>query len=187
MTTPNSRTLASTLSSMGDWFARRMPTHTQLEGNRYVPRSALRSELWRFTRRSVPRGVALGIVVGIMVPFAQIVFAAIFSLPVRANVPLAALMTFLTNPFTTPLLWAFSYQVGRWMLRADPAIVLGPYDALMQVHDIWSGLHWITDEGKYLVFGLLVVSAITGAVGYLLSGYIWRTTILRRRRRRLEQ
>ena len=56
MTAPNSRSLASALSSMGDWFSRRMPTHAQLEGNRYVPRSALRSELWRFTRRSVPRG-----------------------------------------------------------------------------------------------------------------------------------
>ncbi len=179
-----SNSAANPLSRMIDWCARRMPTHAQLEGNRYIPKSALRSELWRFTRRSVPRGVALGIVVGILVPFAQTIFAAILAMPVRANVPLAALMTFLTNPFTTPLLWAFSYQLGKWMLRADPAMVMGPYDALMQVHDFWSGLHWITDEGKYLVFGLCVVAAVTGAIGYLVSGYIWRTTVLRRRRRR---
>ena len=176
--------MSNPASRLMDWFARRMPTHAQLSNNRYVPRSALRSELWRFTRRSVPRGVALGIVVGIMVPVAQIVFAAILSMSVRANVPLAALMTFLTNPFTTPLLWAFSYQVGKWMLRADPAMTLGPYDALLQVHDFWSGLHWITDEGKYLVFGLLVVSAVAGAIGYLVSSYIWNATIRRRRRRR---
>lgn len=178
---------ASPLSRMTAWFAQRMPTHAQLESNRYVPRSALRSELWRFTRRSVPRGVALGIVVGIMVPFAQTIFAAILCMPVRANVPLAALMTFITNPFTTPLLWAFSYQIGKWMLRADPAMTLGPYDALLQVHDFWSGLHWITDEGKYLVFGLSVMSAITGALGYLLANWIWQATILRRRRRRRQE
>lgn len=176
--------MSNPVSRLLDWFAKRMPTHAQLSNNRYVPRSALRSELWRFTRRSVPRGVALGIVVGIMVPFAQIVFAAILSMSVRANVPLAALMTFLTNPFTTPLLWAFSYQVGRVMLRADPAVQMGPIESLMQVHDLWSGLHWISDEGKHLVFGLLVVSAITGAIGYLVSSYFWNVTIQRRRRRR---
>ena len=176
MTTPISR--------MTDWFARRMPTHAQLEGNRYIPKSALRSELWRFTRRSVPRGVALGIVVGIIVPFAQTIFAAILSMPVRANVPLAAVMTFLTNPFTTPLLWAFAYKLGKVMLQADPAMQMGPIDSLMSVHDVWQFLHWVTDEGRYLVFGLFVVAAITGALGYLLAGFIWKTTILRRRKRR---
>lgn len=176
--------MSSVLSRLSNWFARRMPTHAQLENNRYIPKSALRSELWRFTRRSVPRGVALGIVVGIIVPFAQTIFAAILAMPVRANVPLAALMTFITNPFTTPLLWAFSYKVGKWMLRADPAMPLGPLDSLMGVHNAWDFLHWVTDEGRYLVFGLFVVAAITGALGYVIAGAIWNASVLRKRRRR---
>ena len=58
------------------------------------------SELWRFTRRSVPRGVAVGLFVGIflMVPGVQIVGAALLSAPFRANIPIAAAMTFLSNP-----------------------------------------------------------------------------------------
>lgn len=172
------------ITRMLNWFSRQMPTHAQLSGNRYIPKSALRTELWRFTRRSVPRGVALGIVVGIIVPFAQTIFAAILSMPVRANVPLAAAMTFLTNPFTTPILWAFSYKIGKFMLNADPAMQMGPIDSLFSIHDIWSFLHWVTDEGSYLVVGLLAVSAVAGAVGYLLSGWIWTATIMRRRRRR---
>ncbi|MBC7521558.1 MAG: DUF2062 domain-containing protein, partial [Sandarakinorhabdus sp.] len=58
-----------------------MPTRDQMARSRWVPKSVLRTELWRFTRRSVPRGVALGLLVGILLPFAQIVFAAILSLP----------------------------------------------------------------------------------------------------------
>ena len=30
----------------------------------------------------------------------------------RANVPVAALTTFVTNPFTTPLIWVVAYEVG---------------------------------------------------------------------------
>ena len=110
-----------------------MPTREQMEHNRFIPKSVLRSELWRFTRRSVPRGIALGIIVGVLLPFAQIIFAAMLSLPVRANVPLAALTTFITNPFTTPLIWAFSYQVGRWMLQVDAYMPEGPIEAFRHV------------------------------------------------------
>ena len=41
-------------------------TRDQIERNRFLKPFAhrlLRSELWRFTRRSVPRGVALGLFV----------------------------------------------------------------------------------------------------------------------------
>ncbi len=58
------------------------------------------SELWRFTRRSVPRGVAVGLFVGIflMVPGLQIVGAALVCMALRGNVAIAAAMTFLSNP-----------------------------------------------------------------------------------------
>src|ERR1044072_9868376 len=111
------------------WAQRNMPTREQMEGNRYIRPFAgrvLRSELWRFTRRSVPRGVAPGLIVGIIVPFAQILFAALLAAPIRANVPLAALMTFVTNPFTTPLIWVAAYWVGSLLLRIDAAAVGAP-------------------------------------------------------------
>ena len=62
------------------------------------------SELWRFTRRSVPARVAIGLFVGIflMVPGLQIVGAALLAVPFRGNIPIAAAMTFLSNPATTP-------------------------------------------------------------------------------------
>jgi uncharacterized protein (DUF2062 family) len=172
------------ISRMVDRLGRSMPTREQMEKSRYIPKSALRSELWRFTRRSVPRAVALGIIVGVLLPFAQIIFAAVLSLPVRANVPLAALTTFITNPFTTPLIWAFSYQVGRWMLHVDAMMPEGPIQTLWRVTDIWSLLHWISDEGKILILGLFVVAVVSAAVGYLLAGFSWKLIILRKRRHR---
>jgi hypothetical protein len=50
------------MNRFSSWAHRNMPTREQMEGNRFIRPFAgrvLRSELWRFTRRSVPRGVAL--------------------------------------------------------------------------------------------------------------------------------
>lgn len=176
--------MSTLFSRIGGWAKRNMPTREQMEQSRFIPHHVLRSELWRFTRRSVPRGVALGIIVGVLLPFAQIIFAALLSLPVRANVPLAAVTTFITNPFTTPLIWALSYQVGRRVLGVDAMTPEGPIETLSHVTDIWSLLHWISDEGRILVFGLFVVTAISASVGYLLASFVWKILILRKRRHR---
>ena len=72
------------------------------------------SELWRFTRRSVPRAVFAGLFIGIflMVPGLQIVGAALMAMPMRANIPIAAAMTFLSNPLTTPFFLLAAIDVG---------------------------------------------------------------------------
>ena len=137
------------VSRLQAWGKLYMPTREQMARSRWVPKSVLRSELWRFTRRSVPRAVALGLLVGILLPFAQIVFAAILSLPTRANVPIAAVTTFITNPFTTPLIWAASYQVGSALLHIDSQAG-GAIDRLFALTDMWSAIEWLTSEGKAL-------------------------------------
>ena len=58
---------------LGRWLARHMPSREQLARSRWVKpfgQRILHSEFWRFTRRSVPRGVGIGILVGIflMIP-----------------------------------------------------------------------------------------------------------------------
>ena len=169
------------VSRLQAWGKRNMPTRDQMARSRWVPKSVLRSELWRFTRRSVPRAVALGLLVGILLPLAQIVFAAILSLPSRANVPIAALTTFVTNPLTTPLIWAAAYQVGNAMLHIDDRAG-GALDRLFALTDIWSAMQWLTSEGKSLALGLVIVAVISASVGYLLSGLVWRWWIGHKRR-----
>ena len=174
---------------LADLIRRNMPTREQLEKNRFVRPFAhrvLRSELWRFTRRSVPRGVALGLLVGIIVPFAQIVFAALLSATVRANVPVAALMTFVTNPATTPAIWIAAYWVGHWLLRADAATMVAPVSTAIEQTDLQRFLEWLTQAGYETAFGLVVIAVVSAALSYVLSGWIWRAMVARRwsRRRR---
>jgi uncharacterized protein (DUF2062 family) len=176
---------------LADFLRRNMPTREQMEQNRFVRPFAhrvLRSELWRFTRRSVPRGVALGLVVGIVVPFAQIFFAALLSATVRANVPLAALMTFVTNPATTPAIWIAAYWVGKWLLRIDAATIVAPVNTAIEQTDLQHFLEWLTGATMVTAFGLIVIATVSAVLSYVISGWVWRAMVARKwSRRRLRR
>jgi hypothetical protein len=169
------------------WAQRNMPTREQMERNRFIRPFAhrvLRSELWRFTRRSVPRGIALGLLVGIIVPFAQILFAALLSAPVRANVPLAALTTFVTNPITTPLIWVGAYWVGSLLLRIDAATIVAPVNTAIEQTDLQRALVWLTQAGIETAFGLVVIAVVAASLSYLISVWTWRWWTARKWQRR---
>ena len=166
-------------------FRASMPSRESLAENRFVKPVAhrvLAPELWRFTRRSVPRGVALGLLVGIflLIPGLQIAGAAMLALPFRANVPLAAGMTFLSNPATTPFILAASYYVGSAMLGRS-----GDMSQVMALIHNHAGLSewtaWLLSEtAPALIFGLAIVSVVTAAVGYLLAVWLWRGRMARK-------
>lgn len=165
------------------WTKRNMPTRESFEGNKYlrpVAHRVLAPELWRFTRRSVPRGVALGMVTGILFPVAQIALSAIIALPFRANIPTAALTTFITNPLTTPLIWTGAYYVGKWALRLDQVV---PGQPLQDASISW--MQWLrSDVAPAIAVGLLIITAASAVGGYLLSKYGWQLWIARKWKRR---
>jgi len=172
---------------ISSWAQRNMPTRESMEDNRFIRPFAgrvLKSELWRFTRRSVPRGVALGLLVGIIVPFAQILFAALLSTTVRANVPVAALTTFVTNPFTTPAIWVGAYWVGETLLRVDAATMVAPVNRAMEQTDLEQALTWLTGAGIVTAFGLVVIAVVSASLSYVLSVWVWRWWTARKWQRR---
>ncbi|URW77153.1 DUF2062 domain-containing protein [Sphingomonas donggukensis] len=171
---------------MRAWAQRNFPTRESMEQSRIlrpVAHRVLAPELWRFTRRSVPRGVALGVVTGILIPMGQIPASAVLALPLRANIPAAALTTFITNPFTTPFLWAGAYWVGRKVLRLDTIVPGSPIRDQVDANIGW--LQWFFAEaGPALIVGLLVVTLIGAIAGYGLSVFGWRMWIARKWRSR---
>lgn len=186
------------VSRLANWSRSKMPTREDMERNRFIRPFAHRvllSELWRFTRRSVPRGVALGLFAGFIVPVGQIFLAAFLALPARANVPLAAAVTFVTNPITFPF-WAYvANRTGSLVLSIDEATTGTASSAMTSEPGNWLvGMFENAGVTVFVtVFGFVVLSVVMAAVGYLLSSWGWswwvahkRRTILRRRREQLE-
>ena len=144
-----------------------------------------RSELWRLTRRSVPRGVAIGLFVGIflMIPGLQIVGAALVCMLFRGNVPIAAAMTFLSNPATTPFILLASINVGnRLGFHAD----MTTFQELISTHaSIGRWLAWLfSDAAPAALTGLAVIGGVVAFAGYWISMVGWRWWVSRKWRQR---
>jgi uncharacterized protein len=180
------------MSGIGGWIQRQAPTRESFERSRFLRPFAARvfhPALWRFTRRSVPRGVALGLLVGIflLIPGVQIAGVALLSLPVRANIPIGAAMTFLSMPATTPFILLASVYVGESVLRLS-----GGSERLYALIETAAPLsQWIefvrTEAPMALVqglAGLAIISVIAASVGYVIAAWFWRWRISTKWRRR---
>lgn len=173
------------------WLADRLPalpTREDMAGNRWLAPIAhrfLSPELWRFTRRSVPRGFALGLFSAFIVPVGQIFLAAFLALPARANVPLAALVTFVTNPFTLPFWLVMANKVGRFVLKID-AVTGGAAQAEI-ASGRWEQFGWFLKTAGVTAFGFVVLSIVTSALGYVGASFFWRWWVGRKRQQVLRR
>jgi uncharacterized protein (DUF2062 family) len=169
------------------WSHRNLPKREELEQVRFVAPLARRAELWRFTRRSVPRGVFVGLLIGIfaLIPGIQIVGAALMCVPFRGNIPIAAAMTFLSMPLTTPFILIGAAWTGNLLgFHAD----IATFDSML-AHNAslreW-GYWLISDAGPALVIGLFVIALVTAVVGYLIAVFTWNWWVRHKRRVKLE-
>ncbi|MFN3425135.1 MAG: DUF2062 domain-containing protein [Novosphingobium meiothermophilum] len=163
-------------SRIVNWARANMPTREQMEQNRFARPLAARHELWRFTRRSVPRGVAAGLFIGIfaLIPGVQIVGAALMCVPCRGNIPLAVLMTFISIPPTTLFVFlpgaiavgnSFGFHADLMTVRTMVTHGAGLRDWL-----VWLG----SDAAPSLILGLFLISIVSAALGYVISALGWR-------------
>lgn len=179
-------------NKLGAWIHRQAPTRDSFERSRFLRPFAKRvfhPALWRFTRRSVPRGVALGLLVGIflLIPGVQIAGVALLALPVRANIPIGAAMTFLSMPATTPFILAASVYVGNSLLQLGTGS--SQFMALIESGAPLSAwVNWAMSEAPTAIVegvaGLAIISVVAAAVGYVLAAWFWRWWISSKWRRR---
>lgn len=183
--------MADEPTGMADRWRRRlnrqMPTRESLAENRWLKPMAhrfLASELWRFTRRSVPRGVALGLFSGFILPVGQIPLAAFLALPVRANVPIAVVATFITNPFTFPFWVLVGNRIGKFFLQMDAAT---HGEVLRTQLQGWLGewLIWLMQQAGVTALGLAFMAVVSAFVGYVVTDWVWNWWVGHKWRRRL--
>jgi uncharacterized protein (DUF2062 family) len=175
---------------LAGWFHRHVPTREQLERNRFIKPFAhrvLHSELWRLTRRSVPRGVALGLFVGVMIPLAHFVVATFLAVFVRANIPAALLATFIGFPVIYVGIVALAYKIGEWLLHVDASTAIQPLSETLQGTQTGTLLERLTGAGSETALGLFVIATVLASVGYLVTSFAWRWWIGAKRKRRLAE
>lgn len=146
--------------------------------------------LWHLNRRSVAGGVAAGAIGGLIPGPLQIVTAALLSLLFRVNLPLAALTTLYSNPFTIGPLYWLAYKLGSLITMANGRVALPPFPSMLDLGLAGWGsavLDWVWSLGVPLAIGLPMLALLLATGGYVVVDQIWRLhvrwEVLRRRRR----
>ena len=155
------------------------PSREQLEGNPWLRRLApylADPKLWCWSRRGVALGMAIGLFIGFLIPIAQILLAATAAVLLRANVPIAAAGTLVTNPLTVPAIYYAAYHLGAWATGSSATAAVSwanPFSVLESLGSIGLPL-----------FAGLAITAVFAAIGsYLLISQIWIWHVAAKRRR----
>lgn len=159
-----------------------LPTREKLATDPHFARLAgflfARPWLWALNRRAVARGVACGLLVGIIPLPTQMVLAAVLAGVVHGNVPAAVAATWLTNPFTAVPIWWLALQLGSLVTGAELSL---PEIDWLSVSAVWG---WMKGIGQPLAIGLCLAAVLLSAAGYTTTMVLWRVLIMRRFRNR---
>jgi hypothetical protein len=132
--------------------------------------------LWHLDRRSVALGAAIGVFFGFMIPVLQILFAALFTLLLRANLPVAAVATLVSNPFTYAPIGVLAYRTGSALLgepisaAEERAIERGGEDVPL-APESWG--ERVAALGKPLILGLAVFAVAGALLTWLAVNLAW--------------
>ncbi len=157
------------------WFTDHLPRQDTVHHYRLLrpfARQLSQPNLWRLNHRSVPRAVAIGLGVGMIIPFMHTIIAALFAIPARANVAVAAAFTLVVNPLTIPPMYYAAYRVGSWELSQET--IVDPGRAAHASGELSRMLFWIHHASGPIAIGILTLAAAAAVGGYIFSALIWR-------------
>jgi uncharacterized protein (DUF2062 family) len=136
--------------------------------------------LWHLNRRSVARAMAVGLFAAFLPIPLQMLVSACLAIPVRANMPIAVSLVWITNPLTMPPVFYLSYKVGAWVL-ATPARRWPEHVTV----------EWISNEFASIwqpfLLGSVLTGLLMGALGYALTMLYWRWWVGRHWRQRQQR
>ncbi|MBV9528469.1 DUF2062 domain-containing protein [Sphingomonas sp.] len=158
------------------WIRRHIPTRESIHSYRLLRPFAARlsnPSLWRMTHRSVPRGVALGLGIGVIIPFMHTIIAAILAIPFRANVAVAAAVTLVVNPLTMGPMYIAAYRIGSWEMHHDSDLV-DPAAAQRFSSELSRFLFWAHHASGPIGLGILTIAAGAALLGYVATSLAWR-------------
>lgn len=182
------------------WLLRHLPTAESIRQYRLLQPLARfldHHALWQFNRRSVAGGLAIGLFFAVAIPALQAPVAAIIAILFRVNIPVAALATFVSNPFTTPVIIYAAYQTGALLTgQSTAAAVHTAYAQLVAEHEMsingmmtWfsDALAWVQAAGLPLAIGLVTIGIGLMIIGYFGTSFLWRFYAVRRWRCRMQR
>lgn len=138
------------------------------------------SNLWHLNRRSVTVAVAIGLFFAFIPIPLQMLAAAVFAFWLKANLPIAVSLVWITNPITFAPVFIFAYQLGHWLLD------LPPTDLHFELSFSWL-MKEIDRVWKPLLLGSSILAVTASSVGYMAVNILWRVHVIKRWKERRQK
>ena len=134
--------------------------------------AVLQPNLWHINKKSVSRGFAIGAFCAFVpIPGIQMLLAAFLAITFAGNLPIAVILTWITNPFTYVPIVYFAIQIG------------GIFVNTKTIHEIKSeDINLLTDLMQYwepFFLGSLILSVIGSLISYIVIRIYWRYYVIK--------
>jgi uncharacterized protein (DUF2062 family) len=131
-------------------------------------------------RRSISKAMAVGLFTAMLPMPGHIPIALLLGLLVRANLPVAVLVVWISNPLTYAPIFYGEYLLGNYLLGVTPGeFTMG---------SSWSEFReLLARTWRPLWFGAIVSGLLLAVLGYGLTNAAWRIHTRRRYRRRVKE
>ena len=142
-------------------------------------RAIQNSNVMRINRRSVSLAVYVGIFCAFIPIPGQTVIALLICFSFGANLPIATIFIWISNPLTIPPMFYLTYQLGSKLLGTEPINFT-----------ISFSLEWLMALSTQVIFPLMVGSLLCGVIaatlGYLIVLQLWRWKVIQNWEKRRE-
>ncbi len=153
-----------------NFILKHLPNPETLKKNkslRFLGKKILDKSLWHLNRQTTSKAVFIGLFSAFTpIPF-QMIVSALFAIYLRANIPIAVALVWITNPLTIPFVFYSTYRLGCFLLNISPNG--DPFTV---------SLEWLTATLSFiwlpLYFGSFVFAVFISTIGYFATNYFWR-------------
>ncbi len=140
--------------------------------------------LWHLNRHSVAWGVSIGLFMAFVpVPF-QMLLAVAAAIALSANLPVAVVVVWVSNPITVAPLFYSAYKVGALLLGAQPEPLIFEMSLewlMTRLVEVW----------EPFLLGCFVLAVSSALLGHVAVKLIWRIHVVQswrlRHRRALQR
>jgi uncharacterized protein (DUF2062 family) len=159
------------------WLKKNLPDKKSIINNlspRVISNYLGQSNVWCFNCNSIARGTAIGLFCAFIPLSLQMLIAAFLSILFRGNLPVATIMTWVTNPLTFIPINYLIYIVGKIILGESSVAVPSISLQFKSFSLFGSSLFSITSQfGKAYLVGLPFVAIGVAVLGYFIVRLTW--------------
>lgn len=132
----------------------------------------LTKESFSYQRKPILRSFLIGTYISFLpIPF-QMLVILFFSVPFKANVPIAMSLAWITNPITMPFIFFVEYKIGNFIINGVP---------LFEFKETFL----VSNIPKYFLetfVGGSILGVFASVISYIFVFYMWKGYIIFKRK-----